>query len=242
MASLQPIEGGKSRTRRNTTTGKATTSFIIPVRLLDDVDAEARRLNTSRSAIYITALTEHFRTFDMAAWQSIDEDEYDPTKFYTRSSDKQGHSTHLRVNIPKPLAGEMGELIASAAVPQYRRPEDVVRDAIMHRVKQISRMVDDGKLEQAVDMAMLLAEEEQLVAEAVHAEELIAAMKVNAQRLLSRDSIEQLRKYLAQRRDRIDTIPELYQPEYLEVIADFEQRLPKAKAKPETPKRRRRKT
>ena len=214
-----------------------TTSFRIPVYWYQRVKDEARRLDMSLSQVYLRALTTYFGTFENESWDTIDDpDAYDPSRFYTHSEDRRGHSFHVRANIPKPLGGELSSLVQSGMVPAYRSIGDIVRDAIFHRTKQISRMIDDGRLEQTVDMAMLLSEEMQLMDEAEHAQQLIEALRTNAQSMLTREgpTSQRLKRYLATRRDIVDTIPEQYRDDYLAAVEEYEKRIERTE-----PKRRR---
>lgn len=221
-------DDGKPRPRA------VTSSFRIPSYWFDKVQAEARRLDVSLSQVYMRALTEYFETFDSESWSTIDDqDYYDPSRFYTHSEDRKGHSFHVRANIPKPLAGELASLVQSGIVPAYRSIGDIVRDSIYHRVKRVSQMVDDGELEQAVDMAMLLSEEIKMVDEAAHAEQLIDALRTNAQSMFARDgSTARLKRYLAQRREVADSIPEPYRDDYIAAIEDYEKRIERVEKKP----------
>ncbi len=232
---LSSIDGGKT-TPATAPRRKITTSFQIPQLWYDRVESEASRLSTSRTNVYMRALAAYFEAFSKGSWE-VENDDYDPTRFYTKSEDAKGHSYHARVNIPKPLAGEIAELISSGAVPQYRSVADVIRDAVYHRVKQISRLIDDGKLEQGADMAMLLSEEIQLEEEAVHAEQLIDAMRNNINRMFQQGTKpDTIKRVLAEREDKANNVAESYRAKYLEVIADFKERLERESK----PKRRRR--
>lgn len=238
MAKLSPVPNDDSepQSRRST-----TTSFRIPQFWFNKVQEEAKRLDESLSSIYLRALTQYFGTFEAESWSTIDDaDFYDRSRFYTHSEDKKGHSFHLRANIPKPLGGELGSLVQSGMVPAYRSLGDIVRDAIYHRVKEVSAMIDAGEVEQAVDMAMLHSEELRMLDEAEQADQLIEALRANASAMFSRDgSRSRLKRYLAQRREIADSIPEPYRADYLAAVDDFDQRLLKEEAKGK-PKRRRR--
>ena len=228
-------ETGKPRPRA------VTSSFRIPTYWFDKVQAEAQRLNISLSQVYLRALTEYFDTFDSESWSTVDDkDYYDPSRFYTHSEDRKGHSFHVRANIPKPLAGELNSLVQSGMVPAYRSIGDITRDAIYHRVKQVGQMIEASELEQAVDMAMLLSEELKIVDEAAHAEQLIDVLRTNAQSMFAKDkNTTRLKRYLAQRREVLDSIPEPYRDDYLAAIMDFEARI--AKTEKKKPARRRKK-
>ncbi len=210
-----------------------TSSFRIPTTLFDKVEAEAKRLDISKSHVYLRALTNYFEIFNSDSWSTVDDDDfYDPKRFYTHASDKHGHSFTTRVGIPKPMAGELAAIVESRAVPAYRSIKDFVRDAIYHRAKQISRAIDNGELEYAVDMAMLASEELQIIDEAEQADLLIDTIRTNAQAMFARDgSRPRLKRYLASRKELADSIPEPYRDDYLAAIADYEKRIEKAEAK-----------
>ena len=227
-------DNGKPRPRA------VTSSFRIPTYWFDKVQTEAQRLNISLSQVYLRALTEYFDTFDSESWSTIDDkDYYDPSRFYTHSEDRKGHSFHVRANIPKPLAGELSSLVQSGMVPAYRSIGDITRDAIYHRVKQVAQMIEASELEQAVDMAMLLSEELKIVDEAAHAEQLIDVLRSNAQSMFAKDkNTTRLKRYLAQRREVLDSIPEPYRDDYLAAIVDFEKRIAKVEKKPASRRRK----
>jgi len=231
MANLEPVPDQPTAIPSQRAT---TTSFRIPVFLFNKCNEESERLGTSLSRIYLRALTQYFETFSVESWATVDDqDAYDPTRFYTYSQDKKGHSVTIRVNIPKPLAGELSNLAKSGTVPAYRSTEDVVRDALYHRTKQIARMVDNGELEVSVDMAMLMSDEMQMMDESEHAEQLIDAVRTNAQTIYNRDggNVTRLKRYLAQRREMADSIPTPYRKDYLSAIEDYEKRIEPKKAR-----------
>jgi len=209
-----------------------TSSFRIPVYWFEKVRDEAKRLDTSISQVYLRALSHYFGTFDSESWMTTEDAEvYETSKFYTKSQDTKGHSTTMRANVPKPFAGEVASLVASRIVPAYRSTGDVVRDALYHRLKAISRMIDDGDLEQVVDMAVLISEEKRIEEEVEESVTLTSIMRSNAQNMLARGSLSQLRRYLAQRREHSSAIPEPYRDDYLAAIADFETRIDRAESK-----------
>ena len=227
MTKLEAVPDPDTPQRRGKPATQVT-SFRISTHWFDKVRAEAEKNNTSASQIYHRALAEYFgQKISNESWEVEDDDFYDPNEFYTASQDKKGHSFHMRVNLPKPLGGQLYGLIQSAVVPQYRSVEDVARDAVYHRVKQIARAIDDGELEAVVDMAMLHAQELQITETAQHADELIDAMQTNAAMMWQRGDMRALKKYLAERRGVADSLVEPYRTDYLAVIKNYESRLVK---------------
>lgn len=228
MARLEAVPDPDSTPQRRGKPSTTVTSFRISTFWYDKVKAEAERNNGSMSQIYHRALSDYFgQKISNESWEVADDDFYDPNEFYTASQDKKGHSFHMRVNLPKPLGGQLYGLIQSAVVPQYRSVEDIARDAVYHRVKQIARAIDDGELEAVVDMAMLHAQELQITETAQHAEELIDAMQNNAAVMWQRNDGKALKKFLAERRSVADSLVEPYRTDYLAVIKNYEGRLAK---------------
>ncbi len=211
-----------------------TTSFRIPIVWHNRVKAEAERLDISLSQVYLRALMEYFNVFQDSSWSTDSPEVYDPSRFYTHAQDKKGHSNTIHFPISKPLAGEIAALVASGMVPAYRSPGDVMRDAIYHRLKQVAKMTDNGELDTAVNMAMLMSDEMKLVDEAQTAEALIDAVRSNAQDIYSRGgagSTARLRRYLAERRDIADSIPMPYRTDFISAIEDYEKRIAPKKSR-----------
>jgi hypothetical protein len=128
----------------------------------------------------------------------------------------------------------MSALVASGMVPAYRSTGDVMRDAIYHRLKQIAVMTDNGELDTAVNMAMLMSDEMKIVSEAEQAEALIDAMRSNAQDIFARGgpgATARLRRFLAERREIVDSIPMPYRTDYVSAIEDFEKRIAPKKSR-----------
>ena len=235
MADLKAVPDGTGQPNQRA----LTTSFRIPVYWHNMVREEAERLDISLSQVYLRALMQYFGTFEGASWSTDDPEIYDESRFYTHSQDKKGHSVTIHFPLPKPLAGEMVNLANSGMVPAYRSIGDVIRDAVYHRVKRIAAMIDNGELDTAVNMAMLMSDEMKIVDEQQQAEELIDALRSNAQSIYTRDggNTTRLKRYLAQRREVADTIPAPYRDDYLSAIEDYEKRIERKTPKPTpTPK------
>ncbi len=71
------------------------------------------------------------------------DDGYDPQEIYAGGAkDSDGHSTNIRAHIPDPWMGMISELVASPEWPEYRKPTDVYRDAIYHRIRWAGRQTN----------------------------------------------------------------------------------------------------
>jgi hypothetical protein len=80
-------------------------------------------------------------------WQT--DSGYSPHAFYITSTDEGGRCT-IRVNVPSHIAAEMAALIQSGKLPDYRTKEDIVRDALVHRLEFIQQLIGDARLERAL--------------------------------------------------------------------------------------------
>lgn len=63
---------------------------------------------------------------------------YDVNDIITTSQDDHGHSTNLRVHIPKPWAAILHQIANSDTWPEYGNVHAIVRDALYHRMHWIS--------------------------------------------------------------------------------------------------------
>jgi hypothetical protein len=98
---------------------------------------------------------------DESGWVLSDFDaessSYSREKFYVAASDKNGHNTSLRVRVPPQISGQIHALIASGQFPYYRTVEDLHRDALIHRLHDLSDMEDVSLTE---DMQEMLVQQE----------------------------------------------------------------------------------
>lgn len=70
---------------------------------------------------------------------------YDPDEIMTRSQDHNGHSTNQRVYIPPTWKAMMENIKDSDQWPEYRGFQDIVRDALYHRLHWITAQKNRGQ-------------------------------------------------------------------------------------------------
>jgi len=173
----------------------------------------------------LSSYTDHIYSTS-SLWETIDpNDYYDPDRFYTAGRDQQGHFSEVRVQIPTPLAGELARLVEDRRIPEYQTRQHVVRDAIYHRVKTIAKVLDDGKLEEAVNMAMLEADEIQEASRAENAKRLIDSMEANLKSRLARAEAngrwEGINAYIEDRAAKSQAVDEEWRIEYETVLREY---------------------
>jgi len=70
-------------------------------------------------------------------------EEYDPGKFYTKATDKRGHSKQIRFSLPPDVAYQVGNLVADKRYP-YLNTHELVRDALIHRLHFLTQLDPDA--------------------------------------------------------------------------------------------------
>ncbi|MFQ5524241.1 MAG: hypothetical protein ACE5F5_11820 [Acidimicrobiia bacterium] len=92
--------------------------------------------------------------------------EYDAGAFYIRSTNKHNHSSTMRLGglseqigadvlkLPPELLAQMNDLVSNPTLP-YRNLQDLLRDAIYHRVYQLSERLMDHDFINVFTMELL---------------------------------------------------------------------------------------
>lgn len=68
---------------------------------------------------------------------------YSRDKFYTAATDGSNGSTQVHIKIPSSVAGELGSLVASRVIPDYRTAHDVIRNGLVHQLHYDMERVKD---------------------------------------------------------------------------------------------------
>lgn len=86
---------------------------------------------------------------------SPDDPTYHPDEFYVASTDGRGHTTKMRVNLPPMIAAQLGQLVASRSITAYRTVQDIIRDALIHRLHHLQNEIKIDDLGQALDLQIM---------------------------------------------------------------------------------------
>ncbi len=94
-------------------------------------------------------------------------EEYSPGNFYIRATNRYNHHTSLalgkdmaeqfdtvRINLPPELLSQISELVNDPTLP-YRNNQDLIRDALHHRVYQIAERLQDHDFINSFSMELL---------------------------------------------------------------------------------------
>ena len=162
---------------------RKTHSFSTTEDLWEEVAQTAAKEHASQSSIISRALQQYFAAKVVRSSWDTDEESawYNPRKFYTFSEDKKGHSIQIRLWIPKNLAGQIGRVVNSGQIPEYRSPQDFYRDSLFHRAHEVAEWLDDGELKAETGLSILLAEEDAIKQMKRDAEALLEATRTKLQ-------------------------------------------------------------
>lgn len=114
------------------------------------------------SATGLRVVEENSGSYD--PW-SLEDNNYSRDNFYTRSVDSKGHKETFHVPTPPAIFGQVGELVAQRMIPAYRSPQDFVRDAIVHRLRDIAEMTANGTLNRVLSLEIIACQQEQMMVE-----------------------------------------------------------------------------
>ncbi len=78
------------------------------------------------------------------SWEVDRADDYSPDKFYIKATDDHGHSELVHLKVPPGVLSAIAQIVQSRAIPEYRTSQDLIRDAIIHRLHYLrdSGLVD----------------------------------------------------------------------------------------------------
>lgn len=201
-------------------------SFSTSPQMWATVSQTAKNEGVSQSAIVNKALERFFSTkVTRGDWDTIsDDDGYDPKEFYTASEDRKGHDLQIRLRVPKNLAGLIGRVVGSGAIPEYRTQQDFYRDAMTHRAYQVAHWIDDGELAREITLAILQAEEDFISQSRRDAEQLMESTRSNLEDAIRRGDNSWVLEHIKDRYLKLSSLPEAYREGYTKMLAEFKER------------------
>lgn len=147
-------------------------------------------------------------------WETDPFEGYSPERFYTEAADRQGHRAWLRVPVPTHVAGRIAELIASREIPAYRTPQDLIRDALVHRLYYLTKVWPEAKqTNRLFQLVLAEAEREARRREYEAAESFIEQAVETARKAKELAGLERAREELESARQELDRLfPASWEP------------------------------
>lgn len=90
-------------------------------------------------------------------WDLATKPTYNREGHYCRATDGHGHSESMALKLSPGVMGQLAEIVASRRIPEYRTPQDIVRDAVIHQLRWIAENVPDEDAGRIVDLNVILS-------------------------------------------------------------------------------------
>jgi hypothetical protein len=154
---------------------------------------------------------------------------YDPSKFYTSSSDARGHNTGLTLRFPPDVLREVALLTDTKAYP-YQRVADFVRDAVHRLLHTRNDQLGDPKIQAQLEEFFVLRDAEEQLAAATRASErwgdLQAAWETPFVQFAKDGAWGQLWRHVHLAIDVVERAPEPYRSNLLTLLEAWLSKVP----------------
>ena len=153
---------------------------------------------------------------------------YDPDEIHTASQDDHGHSAHLRVHVPKSWAALLQFVADSPSWPEFRSNQDIIRDAIFHRLHWIEAQKDREQfpyVQEALARERLLARLRIEEADADHREEMLARIERSLSRNLVEGDVDAARKTVEEAEGLMASLPHPFATRFAEQLVEWRQQV-----------------
>ena len=136
---------------------------------------------------------------------------YDPNEIVTRSQDEHGHSYAPRATLPKTWGPVIQAIVASEQWPEYKHVNDLIRDALYHRLYWIDQQKNRGNIPEvraAIIRAQFLRRLESQMTETFAWEEFGRKIDEVLQEQYNNANLEGVRDFIEDFRKEILDVPE----------------------------------
>ena len=165
-------------------------------------------------------ISDEFDAFD------FDDTTYSLEDFYTKSVDSRGHREMTRVAFPPNVLSTLSTIVQSGKIPAYRTVQDVIRDAVLHRIWWLEKYAlkeSYGIIDYASLKMMRL---QQFIENSLKEGQRMEAIVINAEKALEyyrslRDK-EEVARILSELRNQIDNVREPFKDRLKNIIERFE--------------------
>lgn len=129
---------------------------------------------------------------------SLTSDTYSPESIYTRATDGNGHDAVLYLKVSPALMGEIQRLVQSRVIPQYRTHSDVVRDALVHRLRYLTDEYPGSTNLAALEVEQRQAELDRLASERASWRKLLTDLEAQLTELIGQNELDEAEWLLEQ--------------------------------------------
>lgn len=100
-------------------------------------DPASGETHRGKSKLYAPKETGEGSRAEVDVFSLVDEKGYRADRFYTRSTNQDGHGEKLQVRVPQGIDSQMHAAVSE--IPEYRSLQDLARDAIVHRLEWLQQ-------------------------------------------------------------------------------------------------------
>lgn len=160
----------------------------------------------------------------MAQWGKADNEGYSIDKFYTKSTDGRGHQKHVRVNAPPALVARASKMVKAEALP-YNTVQDLVRDALHHRVHWLEKNVSNIEVDQDLVAVLRLQERiDYIRTEGETLEQLVDTLEESLELHYQRKNRKLLWTTIGEAERGLDAISPPYKGQVRELVSEYKEK------------------
>lgn len=153
----------------------------------------------------------------------LENDTYDPSKFYVRSVDKNGHKESFYVTMPPIWHGIVNEIARSDKYPDYRSVQDLVRDALIHRIHYLNTEYQpDDRMKRIVGQEMYLASLDGIRREAELLDQILSDCDNTLDIIRRTEEPSLKRRLIDSAYVQMEDLPEPYKTKMRNLVAKYE--------------------
>lgn len=138
-------------------------------------------------------------------------EDYDPAKFYCRSTNKFDHSVKVQSPFPNDIVAAIDKVVNLRLVPEYTSRHALIRDAVVHRLHFLVETFGDWEIGELLALERVVAAAEARRALRVRQKEILETAEVELRELSQDADWESLEAELAQLEAALPTLTEHYQ-------------------------------
>lgn len=151
----------------------------------------------------------------------VDSSGYRADRFYTRSVDRHGHGEQMRLRVPQGIDSQM--YAAVSQVPYYRHVNDLIRDAVIHRLEALQHagILDDDGVRRMVELERYLADSERRGQEIEQMQAAVADIDARLEGCYRAEDWQMFAMELVESTERAEWLRDPYQTSALKIISGW---------------------
>lgn len=165
-------------------------------------------------------------------WETASGNEpYSQERIYTRSVDKRGFGSTVRLKAPPEVVSEIAKIVAKDWVPEYNTTADFVRDAVIHRLHYWSERISDKQLQRVVTTERRIAMLEHSMREVESNQQMVSTFEEGFKLALAGEDREVFEDLVTHITEAIEIAREPYRGRLRAILARYEEAMNRTNGK-----------